>query len=169
MVVQIVFEPDIGGYSVGSMMMKPASQPGCVAPWRAQQQPSQPVAVALQRLHLLEHRGPRGRQHATRDDVADLTARMAADDGQGATGTHRSAAHESVARYVQRRRWHATQEIKKVAGGIELTMEVAGTVELTSWVLGFGDKAEVLEPENLREQISAELGRAATRYRTAAK
>jgi hypothetical protein len=29
--VQIVFEPDIGGYSVGSMMMKPASQPGCVA------------------------------------------------------------------------------------------------------------------------------------------
>ena len=24
--VQIVFEPDIGGYSVGSMMMNPASQ-----------------------------------------------------------------------------------------------------------------------------------------------
>ncbi len=26
--VQIAFEPDIGGYSVGSMMMKPASQSG---------------------------------------------------------------------------------------------------------------------------------------------
>ena len=75
---------------------------------------------------------------------------------------------ESVARYVQRRRWHATQEIKKVAGGIELTMEVAGTVELTSWVLGFGDKSEVIEPASLRDQIAGELGRAATRYRTAA-
>ena len=30
-VTQIVFEPDMGGYSVGSMMMKPASQPGRVA------------------------------------------------------------------------------------------------------------------------------------------
>ena len=31
MVVQIVFEPDMAGYSVGSMMMKPASQSGLVA------------------------------------------------------------------------------------------------------------------------------------------
>ena len=31
MVVQIAFEPDIAGYSVGSMMMKPASQSGRVA------------------------------------------------------------------------------------------------------------------------------------------
>ncbi len=30
-VVQIVFEPDIAGYSVGSMMMKPASQSARVA------------------------------------------------------------------------------------------------------------------------------------------
>ena len=29
--VQIVFEPDMAGYSVGSMMMKPASQSGRVA------------------------------------------------------------------------------------------------------------------------------------------
>ena len=29
--MQIVFEPDMGGYSVGSMMMNPASQSGRVA------------------------------------------------------------------------------------------------------------------------------------------
>ncbi len=69
-----------------------------------------------------------------------------------------------VARYVRRRQWHPTQQIKKVEGGIELSMEVAGTVELVSWVLGWGDKAEVLEPESLREEIGAELGRAAARY-----
>lgn len=60
--------------------------------------------------------------------------------------------------------WHPTQEIKRVPTGIELTMEVSGTVELASWVLGFGDQAEVLEPESLREQIGAELARATARY-----
>ncbi|MBI5546099.1 MAG: transcriptional regulator [Deltaproteobacteria bacterium] len=72
---------------------------------------------------------------------------------------------EKVARFVRRRQWHPTQQIKHVDGGIELSMEVAGTVELMSWVLGFGDKAEVLEPEGLRAEVTAELGRAASRYR----
>jgi len=71
---------------------------------------------------------------------------------------------EKVARYVQRRRWHLTQEFKRVPGGIELSMDVAGTVELHSWVLGFGDQAEVLEPEQLREEILAELRQAVGRY-----
>jgi proteasome accessory factor B len=71
---------------------------------------------------------------------------------------------EKVARFVRRRQWHPTQEIRKVEGGVELTMEVAGTVELLSWVLGFGDKAEVLEPESLREEIGAELARTAQHY-----
>jgi predicted DNA-binding transcriptional regulator YafY len=72
---------------------------------------------------------------------------------------------EKVARFVRRRQWHPTQQIAKVPGGIELTLEVAGTVELLSWVLGFGDKAVVLEPESLRAEISAELARANARYR----
>lgn len=72
---------------------------------------------------------------------------------------------DKVARFVRRRQWHPTQELKRVDGGVELTMEVAGTVELLSWVLGFGDKAEVREPESLREEIAAEIERAAARYR----
>jgi predicted DNA-binding transcriptional regulator YafY len=51
-----------------------------------------------------------------------------------------------------------------VPKGIELTMEVSGTVEVLSWVLGFGDKAEVLEPGALRDQVAAELQRACARY-----
>ena len=59
--VQIVFEPDIGGYSVGSMMMKPASQSarggrhdqvgvaGDAAARLVQEQPAQAVAVARER------------------------------------------------------------------------------------------------------------------------
>ena len=74
---------------------------------------------------------------------------------------------ESVSRFVKRRKWHPTQVVKPAAGGIELTMDVAGTVELVSWVLGFSDKDEVLEPGSLRDEMAAELERAVARYRTA--
>jgi predicted DNA-binding transcriptional regulator YafY len=71
---------------------------------------------------------------------------------------------EKVARYVMRRRWHATQHIQKVPGGVELTMDVRGTTELVSWVLGFGRQATVLEPPELREAVRAELVDAAASY-----
>jgi predicted DNA-binding transcriptional regulator YafY len=72
--------------------------------------------------------------------------------------------HPSVGRFVRRRQWHPTQRLRAAGGETELTMEVRGTSELRSWVLGFGDKAEVLEPEELRRQIADELSRAAARY-----
>jgi len=43
-------------------------------------------------------------------------------------------------------------------------MDVTGTVEVASWVLGFGDQAVVLEPQSLRAEIAAELRRAAANY-----
>jgi len=71
---------------------------------------------------------------------------------------------DKVARFVRRRRWHKTQRIHNVAGGIELPMDVGGSVEVASWVLGFGDQAVVLEPADLRDQIAAELRRAVANY-----
>lgn len=69
-----------------------------------------------------------------------------------------------VARYVERRRWHPTQEIRKVTGGVELIMTVAGTTELVSFALGFGPEAEVLEPAALRAQVADEARRTVARY-----
>ena len=67
-----------------------------------------------------------------------------------------------VARYVQRRQWHPTQRFRRTAGGaVEMTLDVHGTVEMVSWVLGFGDKAQVSEPDSLREAIRDEHLRAA--------
>ncbi len=98
--VQIVFEPDIGGYSVGSMMMKPASQSSrvagtirlaCAATLPRGSRSSRRrrrVAVAGQRLHLLEHRRARRREHAADHDVADLAAGVHADDADCAHGPH---------------------------------------------------------------------------------
>jgi predicted DNA-binding transcriptional regulator YafY len=74
---------------------------------------------------------------------------------------------DKVARYVRRRMWHPTQRFKRTSGargGIEMTMEVRGTVEVTSWVLGFGATAEVLEPPELRAAVRAELRAAEARY-----
>ena len=70
-----------------------------------------------------------------------------------------------VARYVQRRMWHPTQRFRRLRdGGVELTMDVRGTVEVVSWVLGFGGTAEVLEPASLRRAVAEDAARAARRY-----
>jgi proteasome accessory factor B len=65
---------------------------------------------------------------------------------------------EKVARYVQRRMWHPTQRFRKVTGGgVEMAMDVRGTVELVSWVLGFGKTARVIEPRALRDAVMREV------------
>jgi predicted DNA-binding transcriptional regulator YafY len=64
---------------------------------------------------------------------------------------------DEVARYVQRRMWHPTQRFRKLAGGVEMTMDVRGTTEVVSWVLGFGAKARVVEPAELRDRIADEI------------
>jgi predicted DNA-binding transcriptional regulator YafY len=70
-----------------------------------------------------------------------------------------------VARYVERVLWHPTQRFKRTTAGLEMTMEVRGTVEVLPWVLGFGGDAGVVEPAGLRDAVAAEFGRAASRYR----
>jgi len=72
-----------------------------------------------------------------------------------------------VARYVQRRHWHSTQRFKSVHGAVEMTMDLRGTVEVLSWVLGFGDKARVLEPAALRDAVAAEVAGMNRAYREA--
>ena len=72
--------------------------------------------------------------------------------------------HASVAHYVKRRLWHATQAFRDIDGGIEMTLAPEGTSEMVSWVLSFGGKAEVLEPKKLREQVAEEAREAVARY-----
>ena len=122
---QIVFEPDIAGYSVGSMMMKPASQSGSrrgddqvrvhrdAAARLAQQQLAQRV-VGAQRLHLLEHGRARWRQDAADDHVADLAAGVAADDRDCPARPHRARPYWTTSGSLScahdRRRVHLVDE-----------------------------------------------------------
>jgi predicted DNA-binding transcriptional regulator YafY len=67
---------------------------------------------------------------------------------------------------VRERTWHASQQIvERSDGGVDLTMEVGGSSELTDWILAFGPGAEVLEPAALRAQVREGLEGAAALYR----
>lgn len=59
-----------------------------------------------------------------------------------------------VADSVRERSWHASQQIiDDPDGGITLTFEAGGRMEILAWILSFGAHAEVLEPAGLREDV----------------
>jgi predicted DNA-binding transcriptional regulator YafY len=71
----------------------------------------------------------------------------------------------SVAELVRSRRVHETQKLVTLPNGtLRLTMTVGDTTELASWVLGWGRKATVVEPEALVRDIAEELEQALRRY-----
>jgi hypothetical protein len=72
---------------------------------------------------------------------------------------------DSVASRAREARWGADRHVHRVRGGIEVTTKLFPKPDFLAWVLAFGDKAEVLEPASLREQVAAELARASARYR----
>ena len=63
--------------------------------------------------------------------------------------------HPDVAGYIKEKIWHESQEIGDQGdGSIIFEAEVAGTEEIKFWIMNWGSKAEVLEPESLRDVIS---------------
>ncbi len=62
-----------------------------------------------------------------------------------------------IAGYIKEKIWHESQEIyNQEDGSIIFEAEVAGTTEIKSWVMSWGSKAEVLEPESLKKEILSE-------------
>jgi len=61
---------------------------------------------------------------------------------------------------VKESTWHPSQRLQvQPDGSLEMRVTVAGTIEITSWILGWGETVEVLDPPDLRARI-AEIGRA---------
>ena len=66
-----------------------------------------------------------------------------------------------VARVVSESQWHASQKLSRQAdGSLIAQFELGDLHEITSWILSFGSKAVVIEPEELRESIAEELRQA---------
>jgi proteasome accessory factor B len=71
----------------------------------------------------------------------------------------------AVAKRAAETRWHPSQELEEQPdGSLVWRATVAGMREIRIWIMGWGADAEVLEPAALREDVAAELGRAAGLY-----
>jgi predicted DNA-binding transcriptional regulator YafY len=71
----------------------------------------------------------------------------------------------TAARYVREARRHESQRLTPLPdGGVLAEFTVSGTEEIKSWILGFGAKAVVIEPEGLRAEIVEELRAMASHY-----
>jgi len=65
-----------------------------------------------------------------------------------------------IIRIMEETRWHPSQVLERQKdGSVIMTLRVTSTVDLYSWILRWGEKVEVLEPEELRQEI-AETARA---------
>jgi predicted DNA-binding transcriptional regulator YafY len=51
--------------------------------------------------------------------------------------------------------WHPSQVLERQKdGSVIMTLRVTDTVELHSWIMGWGEFVEVLEPRELREEVA---------------
>ena len=52
--------------------------------------------------------------------------------------------------------WHPSQRLSDgPKGTLDMTVTVTGTVEITPWILGWGDAVEVVAPQDLRDKIAS--------------
>src|SRR5207247_3371058 len=59
-----------------------------------------------------------------------------------------------LARYIRERVWHPSQKLRDLPDGrLEMTLQVADTLEVRRWILGYGVEAEVVEPQTLRATL----------------
>jgi proteasome accessory factor B len=71
----------------------------------------------------------------------------------------------SVAHRVRESIWHRSQQLKELPDGrVELTVKVAGIVEIRPWIMSWGDAVEVLEPPALRDVVATAVRRLSERY-----
>ena len=60
--------------------------------------------------------------------------------------------------------WHKTQRaVRNDDGTLDFHVTVSGLQEISWWILGYGDQAEVLQPVELRQLVAARALRMAQR------
>jgi predicted DNA-binding transcriptional regulator YafY len=70
-----------------------------------------------------------------------------------------------VAKNVAEVVWHKTQRVGLNADGtLDFRVTVSGLNEISWWILGYADQAEVIEPAELRRLVAERSARAAARY-----
>jgi predicted DNA-binding transcriptional regulator YafY len=74
--------------------------------------------------------------------------------------------NSEIAPLIKEVEWHPTQQIIDLPdGSVLFVATVAGTKEISLWILSYGDKAEVLFPEKLRKEMINTARKMYRRYR----
>ncbi len=74
-----------------------------------------------------------------------------------------------VAKNVAEVAWHKTQKIQwNTDGTMEFAVNVKGLSEISWWILGYGDQAQVLEPPKLRKLVASHARRMIETYESSA-
>jgi len=67
--------------------------------------------------------------------------------------------------WIKKKKWHPTQQIAdNPDGSVTVFLDISALEDIKGWVLYFGSDAEVLEPEELRYMVKAELVKMSERY-----
>ena len=74
--------------------------------------------------------------------------------------------HRRWAGYAKDHRWHRSQSVEIRDEGVTVRLTVRVCPELKGWILSFGDEAEVISPQALREEISSRAQKLASLYRS---
>jgi proteasome accessory factor B len=65
-----------------------------------------------------------------------------------------------AAKLVRERMWHASQRLTNLPGGrLEVTFDLANLEEVERWVLGYGARAQAIEPPELVERLRKNVQR----------
>jgi proteasome accessory factor B len=66
--------------------------------------------------------------------------------------------HPEIAVSVQERQWHPEQKVKNLkGGGVEISFEAKGDIEIKRWVMAYGRYAKVKSPKWLKDDIADEV------------
>ncbi len=85
---------------------------------------------------------------------------------EGEIETVRLKFQPGIARLMEETVWHPSQVVEsETDGSLVMTLRVFDTYEFRTWVLGWGEKVEVIEPPGLRDEIAAVAGAMAKVYR----
>ncbi|MCP4575009.1 MAG: WYL domain-containing protein, partial [Deltaproteobacteria bacterium] len=78
--------------------------------------------------------------------------------------------HPDAAGYIREKIWHPSQKIRAGEdGSIIFEADVSGTDEIRFWIMSWGSKAKVLQPESLCLKIREEAEKMAGQYETQGK
>jgi predicted DNA-binding transcriptional regulator YafY len=120
----------------------------------------------LERIKEVELTAERFEPSSLPDAPAHLARAWMVSDGEPATVHVRFHDSDAVRRALETR-WHASQREQVMPdGSVDMWFEVAGLLEITPWILSWGDTVEVLEPTELRQRVSAVAVAMARQYAT---